>query len=369
MDNQISIALCCDSQNLAGLLITVNSIIKNCSQPERLHFYIIMDSLLLVNLTKQIFTIFIPGIFYTIKELSEENANAISGYRNFCNSNTHCRNLMNFSRFFLPDLFTEPEYLLYIDTDILVVDDICKLWKNIDKVSEFYAVPSEYTNELAYALTAENTLKLSERKPFNAGIYIMNCRIWRENEYTMDFIEMIQNPTLQKSFRFGTQPLLNYKFQDKYTELPTSWNRIAYDYVNEIGNRPILLFNILSKEELIQENISAIHFAGSPKPWMTNQALSSGNWPSPNSEYRKYLPYKNTVFLSKKIKEQYPLFIKTIHDMCNNVLGVDIIFIDSIKSADSEEYLSSQLKTIENLRQNQNELENIYIYILLHKLL
>lgn len=339
MPEEISIALCSDLYNLAGLLITVNSIVKNCSEPERLHFYILVDSEATIELTKAIFETYMPGVRNTIEQLEEQAVNAISGYQNFCGGNKHCRNLMNFARFYLPLLFPNTDHMIYIDTDFLVVDDIVKLWSLVDKKSEFYAVPSEYTNEMAYALTKESTVDLSNRPPFNAGIYVMNCEAWREKGYTFKFLEMINDPVLQKSFRFGTQPLLNYKFQETYVQLPTSWNRVAYDYVREIENRPITLFNNLSKEELIKEGVSALHFAGTPKPWSISQALSSGNWPSPRDIYRGYLPYKNTLYVSMKLIKTNQDFFKRIKNICQEVFGVDVIVTEDEKSKKVTEYL------------------------------
>lgn len=339
MSETIPLALCSDINNLAGLLITINSIVKNCSNPECLHFYILVDTIGLVDLLETIFGRFMQKVNHTIKHFDEAASNAISGYQNFCNDNKHCRNLMNFSRFFLPSVFTEPEFMVYIDTDFLVVDDICNLWAHIDKKSEFYAIPSEYTNEMAYSLTKDSTVELSKRPPFNAGIYVMNCKAWRENAYVFEFIEMINDPVLQKSFRFGTQPLLNYKFQETYILLPTRWNRVAYDYVREIENRPISLFNNLSNEELVSHGVSALHFAGTPKPWFISQVATSGNWPSPRDLYRGYLPYKNTVFLSKQVPERNNKVFKKLKEMYEDIFGVNLLVAENNESEKTRDYL------------------------------
>jgi len=325
----ISVALCTDEYSLAGLFITINSIIKNCATPSRLFFYILVSE----NAFKHLLTRYSEKLFgkvnIKIEVVDKETENRILGYNEYCKDNLHCKNLMNFSRFFIGDIFQELHTYLYIDTDYLIVDDIATLWDSIDKTEEFYAIPSEYSNERAYSLTevGKHCLELSHRRPFNAGIYIVNVDLWRSQNRTEEFIAMINSPALQRMFRFGTQPLLNYVYQNTYVYLPTRWNRIAYDKIIELGDqRPIDVFNILVEEELVKENISALHFAGVPKPWLFTNQLSGGCWPSPNSMYKKYLPYKESYILSKSLLDEHKMEMDLLKNVLNDIFSVNLIF-------------------------------------------
>jgi lipopolysaccharide biosynthesis glycosyltransferase len=343
--DKISIALCTDEYSLAGLFVTVNSIIKNCSTPSRLEFYVVISENIFKHLLERYSTKLFGDVKVKIEIINEEIEGRILGYKEFCRDNLHCKNLMNFSRFFIGDIFPELHSYIYIDTDYLIVDDITKLWDSIDKHNELYAVPSEYTNERAYSLTdvGKQSLELSHRRPFNAGIYVVNAELYRKNNRTEQFVELINSPGFQRMFRFGTQPLLNYVYQDTYVYLPTQWNRIAYDKIVELGNqRPIDLVNILSEGDLVKEGISAVHFAGIPKPWLFTNQLHGGCWPSPNFIYKKYLPYKDSMCMSNKLlnvnKDILDLFISVLNDF----FSVSCIFVTKDVS-EVEQYIKSHL--------------------------
>jgi len=343
--DKISIALCTDEYNLAGLFITINSIIKNSSTPSRLEFYVLISEQVFKLLLERYSMKLFGDVKVKIEVINQEVEGRILGYKEFCKDNLHCKNLMNFSRFFIGDIFPELGCYIYIDTDYLIVDDMTKLWDSIDKTDEFYAVPSEYTNERAYSLTqvGKESLELSHRRPFNAGIYVVNAELYRQNNRTKQFVELINSPALQRMFRFGTQPLLNYVYQDTYVYLPTQWNRIAYDKIVELGNqRPIDLLNVLNEEELVKESISAIHFAGIPKPWLFTNQLCGGCWPSPSAVYKAYLPYKESIRMSNQLlnvnKNILDLFISVLNDF----FSVTCIFVKKDIS-EVETYIKSHL--------------------------
>jgi lipopolysaccharide biosynthesis glycosyltransferase len=326
----ISIALCSDLYNLPGLFITMNSIYKNCSMPSRLKFLVLVDDYKLKKLidihSKKLFR----DLDIDVKVLTESDKQKLFGYKNYCENNKHCKNIMNFSRFLLSEIFSDTPFYIYIDTDYLVLDDIVKLWDGIDKTAEFYAVPSEVSSEFIYNFTPLGlaTLHVNNRPPFNTGIYIVNSSLWKKNQRTEQFIELVNSEKIQKLFRFGTQPLLNFVYHDTYEFLPTRWNRIAYDCTQELGNqRPIDLINALSKDQIIGEGISAIHFAGVPKPWLFSNQLSGGSYPSPNAIYREYLPYKEVAYLNIEMVPKHPDLIKMLIKTANEVLSLNIVFI------------------------------------------
>jgi lipopolysaccharide biosynthesis glycosyltransferase len=345
----ISIALCSDLYNLPGLFITMNSIYKNCSMPARLQFLVLVDDSKLKRIidvnSKKLF----GDLQIHVKVLTEGDKQRLLGYTNYCENNKHCKNIMNFSRFLLSDIFSDVPSYIYIDTDYLVLDDIVKLWDGIDKTEELYAVPSEMSSEFIYNFTplGSATLQVCDRPPFNTGIYLVNSELWKKNKRTEQFIELVNSEKIQRLFRFGTQPLLNYVYHETYIYLPTRWNRIAYDNMQELGNqRPIDIINALPQDQIIKEDISAIHFAGVPKPWLFSNQLAGGSFPSPNSIYKQYLPYKENAYLNKDLLAKHPHLVKGLIKTANEVLSLNLLFIHMENDSKRfHEFLDSQSRT------------------------
>jgi lipopolysaccharide biosynthesis glycosyltransferase len=317
--------------------------------PSRLQFLVLVDDYRL----KRIIDIHSKKLFgelqIHVKVLIEGDKQRLLGYKNYCENNKHCKNIMNFSRFLLSDIFSDTPAYIYIDTDYLVLDDIVKLWDGIDKTAEFYAVPSELSSEFIYNFTplGSAALQVCDRPPFNTGIYMVNSELWKKNKRTEQFIELVNSEKVQRLFRFGTQPWLNYVYHETYIYLPTRWNRIAYDIMQELGNqRPIDIINALPQEQIIKEDISAIHFAGVPKPWLFSNQLAGGSYPSPNSIYKQYLPYKETAYLNKDLVSKHPHLIKILIKAANEILSLNLLFIHMENDSKTfHEFLDSQSRT------------------------
>ncbi len=327
----VPIILCTDEYNLAGLFVTMNSIYKNCSDSSRLEFYILVNESFIKNTIYVAVEKFFKGIKIRVEVFGSELTKKIAGYQDFCRNNAHCKNIMNFSRFFIPELFPEVQGFIYMDTDYLVIDDILTLWDGISMTNEFYAVPVLCSNKDIYSYEEkdEEGLNLSSRHPFNAGIYIVNANEWKKNDRTKELISLTNSKYFQSIFRFGTQPLLNYIFQGHYEYLPMKWNRLAYEKMNELmGQRPIDLMSVFSKDDLIKEEISAIHFNGIPKPWQNGNQSHGGNWPSPGSLYKDHLPYNGTIILSKRLLEIYNSTMLNFIESMANLFFIRVVFSD-----------------------------------------
>lgn len=211
--------------------------------------------------------------------------------------------LNTFLRLLASDLLPQESNLIYLDCDLLVLDDIYKL---IDRADFFYsvnAVPEHYPSSRLTELQAKTTMSEDEvsslrqealqydRKNylemdvnssyFNAGVLVMNLNLWRQERLLDRVITFLKEHPLVHS---GDQDALNGVLDGKYGVLPLWWN--VHPYVNNLNEYT----SCFTKDELkhAKDSPSVIHFAGY-KAWQyryENEEVKKLYW-----KYREYTPW------------------------------------------------------------------------------
>lgn len=169
-------------------------------------------------------------------------------------------------RISIPDLLDETiEKALYLDSDMIIKNDITELWNtNIDNylaaaVEDHWAKKSR-NSDLSIP---------KESKYFNAGVLLINVQKWREEKIKNKIMEFIK--TNAASIKFYSQDPLNAVLYDKWHQLDVKWN-FQTEYLK------------YSQFKHIKPAI--IHYTGGKKPWITDHPLGE--------EYYKYK--KNVSF-------------------------------------------------------------------------
>lgn len=157
----------------------------------------------------------------------------------------------------------EVKKAIYIDVDLIVLQDICELWQFEMQGKPMAAVPD-------YGIMASKRLMKQKQDViglpkdsmyFNSGVAIMDLEQWRQHNYAKQVIELAAVGNLPHH----DQDALNKVFLGNWTALPMKWNVIP----------PV--FNLFSKilfnSDLCKNAIAArkdkaiLHFAGRYKPW------------------------------------------------------------------------------------------------------
>ncbi len=131
-------------------------------------------------------------------------------------------------RFFIPTLFPQYKRGLYLDCDILVHDDIAKLYD-----SDLCGIPLGAVNEEVmstipvFGQYAEQLLGISRHDYFNAGVLVMDLDKLRQ----IDLLSALDRLMAKHTFPVTQdQDYLNVLFHKQVTLLPTTWNRTAFDH-------------------------------------------------------------------------------------------------------------------------------------------
>lgn len=161
----------------------------------------------------------------------------------------------------------EHERVLYIDSDVVVCDDVSKLWEMEIDPYPFWAVANYAPSRFADNLTSVRDLL--EPAPAgalycNAGIMLMNMPRWREMELSKKAIDFLL--THGEKITLGDQDGLNGVLKGGWGLLDPRWN-VQMLTVDRLGQD---LFDADRARQLQREVLSdpaIVHYTGPYKPW------------------------------------------------------------------------------------------------------
>lgn len=239
-----------------------------------------------------------------------------------------------FLRLLVPDLLPHESNLIYLDCDLLVLDDIYQLMKRSDSSYSVNAVPEHYPSNRLGELQAKTTMSEDEARSlrqealqydkkkylgmdtkssyFNAGVLIMNLNLWKQERLLDKVIAFLKEHPLAHS---GDQDALNGVLDGKYGVLPLWWNVHPYVYnLNEYTSN-------FTADELkhAKDSPSVIHFAGY-KAWQyryENEEVKRLYW-----KYREYTPWPEKREQGKTLEAVILKRVKNpLKKLIRNVVG------------------------------------------------
>ncbi len=157
----------------------------------------------------------------------------------------------------------EVNKVIYMDVDLLVLQDIAELWQYDLQGRPLAAVPD-------YGIMASKRLMKQKQNViglptdslyFNSGVVIMDLEQWRKYDYAKQVIDLAAVGNLPHH----DQDALNKVFVENWMALPLKWNVIppVFNLFSKI-----LLNGDLRKNAIAARKDKAIlHFAGRYKPW------------------------------------------------------------------------------------------------------
>lgn len=204
--------------------------------------------------------------------------------------------------------------VLYMDVDILVLEDIRKLFNSTDWSQTVLGAVVNYpqcVRDEQYSVKSTDSslpaLTMHSKNYFNAGILLINLQQWRENHISDRAVELART----YSFPFHDQDILNVIFKDKVTLMDPSWNMqtgLYYESMNRtVKNRKwkdlSTMFSSMGTfdqwdPEVFMSHPDIIHFTHI-KPWThrlpsDNKSTDTSDILSPHQYYYMSL-WRNTA--------------------------------------------------------------------------
>ncbi len=174
-------------------------------------------------------------------------------------------------RLLMPEMLENYSKVLYLDSDLLVCDDLADLY-DTDVTGYFLAASLDADtaglyngfepNKRSYM---NNVLKIKEPyKYFQAGVIVFNLDEFRKRYTTDEMLEF----ALSNEWELLDQDVLNYLTQGNVKYVDMAWN-VMYDWRNIritqiISRAPRDLYDMYMEA---RKHPKIIHFAGPEKPW------------------------------------------------------------------------------------------------------
>ena len=275
--------------NQVSALIT--SIIINGSKTNLFYFYILNSDITEQNQILLKNHLYQYNKAYQINFIDMKKYTSNEILQKYLNSDTYITP-ETYYRFYIIQMFAEYKKVLYLDCDMIVVDDISKLYSiNIDNyyaavVEDFAVVNSfiknrqELYSKYSWNQYLEEKLHKKDKICFNAGMLLLNLENLRKDKIEQKLFDFLEQ---ESPLQYQDQDVLNAVFDCKVKFIDEKFN---------------LLQSRFTKEPVI------VHYIGSNKPWNSYKANEYFElyW-----KYLKLTPYWNNQLLQlyNKLKSKY----------------------------------------------------------------
>ena len=357
-----AICFACDDKYLDKTYVCIKSIIENSTETDTYEIVILESNIL--EYQKKVFhsleTENIKIHFFNMNErIRTEGLDKffISGHVS----------IATYFRFFIPEIFSNYEKVLYLDGDIIVCKNINQLI-NEDLGENLLGVIKDidrYVFKPERITFVEQQLKMSCESYFCAGVILYNidaCKRFNLKEKCCNLLAEIPNPM------FHDQDILNSVCNGIVKFLPSKWHFQAWAMVHN----NLLQIKEKSPQSIYDDLIETsnefhlIHFGGGIKPWLQasrpfaqfwwNVARTTPFYESFVHEMQQH-SLKYLTYLNSQIQKSQIDVLNKIQNLNQNISAVPGLLNSSFSNLNSQaqEHQIDVLHKIQVLNQMINE--------------
>lgn len=254
--DKINVVFASDNNYAQHAAVAMVSILMNTLVPQRLAFFLLNDNITAAVQKKMEDTVsfwgaslcFVDVDIASFKDLFVSGQLSRTAY--FRLEMAKC----------LPEKVTKA---IYLDCDLLVRDDIVKLW-NIDLQGKPLAAVPDYgimASRKDWNRKQETLQIHPEDMYFNSGVLVIDIEQWREKNYG----EQVEKLAKTHAYQHHDQDALNQLFMRNWQVLPLRWNVIPP--VWNMFLKILLRKRFRNPALTARRDIAILHYAGGYKPW------------------------------------------------------------------------------------------------------
>ncbi|XP_052186385.1 probable galacturonosyltransferase 6 isoform X2 [Diospyros lotus] len=273
------------SNNILACAVVVNSTVSSSSEPEKIVFHVVTDSLNLPAMSMW-FLLNPPGKS-TIQIQTIDSFEWLSKHGTTLqkqNSNDpRYASALNHLRFYLPEVFPLLNKIVFLDHDVVVQSDLAGLWSVNMKGKVNAAVETCEKGEHSFR-QMEMFVNFSDPTVANKfdrracswafGMNMFDLQEWRRENLTGVYQKYLQRGSKKPDWEAGSLPLGWVTFYNHTVSLDKKWHVLGLGYDSDVSLADI-------------EQAAVIHFDGIKKPWLDiGLEEYKGYW-------KKYVDYKH----------------------------------------------------------------------------
>lgn len=241
--NEIPVFFTIDDGYAPFLAVALNSAVQNCNPQREYRAIVLYQDLSEKNKQKlqalqtENFKIDLTPMKANFEALDDRMSNRLR-----CDYFT----LTIYFRLFIPAMFPQYDKGIYVDSDVVLVDDIANLF-DIDLGDNFIGACSDLSiadiPPLMYYV--ENAVGVKKNEYINSGVLLMNLKKMRESDLEGHFLSLLN------AYHFDSvapdQDYLNAMCNGKILYLDNAWDAMPNDAHPPLENPRLIHYNLFSK--------------------------------------------------------------------------------------------------------------------------
>ncbi|XP_004291912.1 PREDICTED: probable galacturonosyltransferase-like 1 [Fragaria vesca subsp. vesca] len=264
----VHVAMTLDTAYIRGSMAAILSVLQHSSCPQNVAFHFVTSAAANASHLRSTIASSFPYLTFQIYPFDDSHVTGLISTS--IRSALDCP--LNYARSYLANLLPLcVRRVVYLDSDLILVDDIAKLADiplgNEDTV---LAAPeycnANFTSYFTSAFWSNPSLSLTfaDRKAcyFNTGVMVIDLDRWRGGDYTAKIEEWMQLQKRMRIYELGSLPPFLLVFAGKIAPVEHRWNQHGLGGDN---------FRGLCRN-LHPGSVSLLHWSGKGKPWARLEA-------------------------------------------------------------------------------------------------
>ncbi|KAK9164069.1 hypothetical protein Syun_004971 [Stephania yunnanensis] len=261
-DHVVHVAMTLDATYLRGSMAAILSILQHSACPENIDFHFITSDASDGASLRRTLAASFPYLRFSLYPF--RSSSVLGLISTSIRSALDCP--LNYARNYLPHLLPLClRRVVYLDSDLLLVDDIAKLSATPLGPSSVLAAPeycnANFTSYFTPTFWSNPALSLTfaDRRPcyFNTGVMVIDLHRWRAGRYTSKIEEWMELQKRMRIYELGSLPPFLLVFAGNIAPVDHRWNQHGLGGDN---------FRGLCRD-LHPGPVSLLHWSGKGKPW------------------------------------------------------------------------------------------------------
>ena len=241
-----------------------------------------------------------------------------------------------FYRLFIPNLFPYYEKAIYLDADMVILDDVAKLFEMEMENNMLIATTDMVVNESkSFREYSKVALGLEPEKYINSGMLVMNLREMRKEKIEQKFIYLLLKYNMEVIA--PDQDYLNLLCKDRIKYIEENWDKMP-DYGKDYK----------------EEDLHIIHYNMMRKPWHYKEVpYSNVFWKyAEKTNYYESLKYELNNYTQEQINADMQ-GVENLTKLSDKILQNNMQLIDVVHETnaitDESNFNTDEILNIEGL--------------------